>query len=101
MIPLRRGRARGGHPVIAPAGLGLIAALLAIPSARADEAVTISEAKTDGAGFLVHDVRSPFQAKVTQIRVLRPTRRRRSGRNTQWSTSCRSRPGPRAGTGTG
>jgi hypothetical protein len=41
---------------------------------RADEAVSISEAKKDDNGFLVHECRSPYQAKTTQIRVLRPDR---------------------------
>lgn len=53
-------------------GIGLIVTLLAFPTVRADEAVTISEAKKDDNGFLVHEVRSPYQAKTTQIRVLRP-----------------------------
>src|ERR1700677_4031656 len=34
--------------------------------------VTISEAKKDDGGFLIHEVRSPFQAGVTHIRVLLP-----------------------------
>jgi S-formylglutathione hydrolase FrmB len=33
---------------------------------------TISEAQTDANGFLVHEVRSPYQAGVTPIRVLLP-----------------------------
>ncbi|HET6574085.1 MAG TPA: alpha/beta hydrolase-fold protein [Fimbriiglobus sp.] len=53
-------------------GIGLTVALLAVQTVRADETVTISEAKNDDNGFLVHEVRSPFQAKTTQIRVLRP-----------------------------
>ncbi|HVK07252.1 MAG TPA: alpha/beta hydrolase-fold protein [Gemmataceae bacterium] len=52
----------------------LSTALLTSPAARADEPVTVSGAKKDDTGFLVHEVRSPFQAKVTQIRVLRPNR---------------------------
>lgn len=55
-----------------PTGIGLIVALLIFPTVRADEGVTISEAKKDGNGFLVHEVRSPYQAKTTQIRVLLP-----------------------------
>ena len=55
-------------------GISLTFALLAVLNVRADEAVTISEAKKDDSGFLVHEVRSPFQAKTTQIRVLRPDR---------------------------
>jgi hypothetical protein len=50
----------------------LALALLAVPALRADEAVTISEAKKDGDGFLVHEVRSPYQARTTLIRVLLP-----------------------------
>lgn len=52
--------------------IGLTVALLAVQSVRADEAVTISGAKKDDNGFLVHEVRSPYQAKATQIRVLLP-----------------------------
>jgi enterochelin esterase-like enzyme len=52
--------------------IGLIVALLAVQTVRADEAVAISEAMKDGNGFLVHEVRSPYQAKATQIRVLLP-----------------------------
>lgn len=53
-------------------GIGLTVALLAFPTVRADETVTISKAKKDDNGFLVHEVRSPYQAKTTQIRVLLP-----------------------------
>jgi hypothetical protein len=43
------------------------------PSAgRADRPVTISEAKPDDHGILVHAVESPYQAGETQIRVLIP-----------------------------
>jgi enterochelin esterase-like enzyme len=52
--------------------IGLAMALFAVPSARADEAVTISEARKDENGFLVHEVRSPYQATATRIRVLLP-----------------------------
>lgn len=52
----------------------LTAALLAFPAAGADETVAISEARKDDNGILVHEVRSPYQAKTTQIRVLRPDR---------------------------
>jgi S-formylglutathione hydrolase FrmB len=55
-------------------GIGLTLALLAIPTVRADGPVTISEAKKDDNGFLVHEVRSPYQAQSTEIRVLRPDR---------------------------
>lgn len=56
----------------AATGIGLTLALLAVPTVRADQAVTVSEAKKDDNGFLVHEVRSPYQAKTTQIRVLPP-----------------------------
>lgn len=49
---------------------GLTVALLALPAVRADEGVTISEAKTDDNGLLVHEVRSPYQAKTTQAERL-------------------------------
>src|SRR6185437_11497015 len=51
----------------------LVLALSAIPGCpdRGD-AVTIAEAKTDDHGFLVHEVRSPYQAGTTHIRVLLP-----------------------------
>jgi S-formylglutathione hydrolase FrmB len=47
---------------------------LALPACPADggEAVTISQAKKDADGFLAHEVRSPYQAGTTQIRVLLP-----------------------------
>lgn len=48
-------------------------ALVFLPVAtRADDAVTITAAKPDADGFLVHEVRSPYQAKTTRIRVLLP-----------------------------
>jgi S-formylglutathione hydrolase FrmB len=34
------------------------------------DTVTISEAKKDANGFLIHEVRSPYEAGITQIRVL-------------------------------
>jgi len=46
--------------------------LLVAPAVRADETVTISGAKPDDDGVLVHEVRSPYQAKTTRVRVLRP-----------------------------
>lgn len=52
--------------------VGLLLAVLIAPTVRADEPVSISEAKKDANGFLVHEVRSPFQARTTQIRVLVP-----------------------------
>ena len=56
----------------ASTGIRLLVALLAVSTVRADEDVAISEARKDDDGFLVHEVRSPDQAKATQIRVLRP-----------------------------
>ncbi|SFI09267.1 alpha/beta hydrolase-fold protein [Planctomicrobium piriforme] len=46
--------------------------LLACTCLWADEAVVISPTRQDGNGFLVHDVRSPYESGVTQIRVLLP-----------------------------
>ena len=54
--------------------MGWTVILLCLPAVWADEAVTISEVQTDGKGFLVHEVRSPYQARTTQIRVLQPDR---------------------------
>ncbi|QDU21003.1 alpha/beta hydrolase-fold protein [Urbifossiella limnaea] len=53
-------------------GVGLLLSVLVAPSVRADENVTISEAKKDDGGVLVHEVRSLYQAKTTQLRVLLP-----------------------------
>lgn len=53
--------------------VGLLLAVLVAPSVRADEPVTISAAKKDDNGVLVHEVHSPYQAKTTQIRVLMPS----------------------------
>lgn len=50
----------------------LVILLVAASAVRAGDETTISEAKKDADGFLVHDVRSPYQAKPTQIRVLLP-----------------------------
>jgi enterochelin esterase-like enzyme len=51
----------------------LVLALLAIPGSRdRGDAVTVTEAKMDDHGFLVHEVRSPYQAGTTHIRVLLP-----------------------------
>jgi S-formylglutathione hydrolase FrmB len=48
-------------------------ALLAVPADQGKaEAVTVSPARTDDHGFRVHEVRSPYQAGTTQIRVLLP-----------------------------
>jgi Putative esterase len=54
-------------------GIGLWLALLVAPLARADEDVVISEPRKDEGGVLVHEVRSPYQAKSTRIRVLLPS----------------------------
>jgi S-formylglutathione hydrolase FrmB len=37
-----------------------------------NQSVTVSEAKRTDNGFLIHEVRSPFQARKTEIRVLLP-----------------------------
>jgi S-formylglutathione hydrolase FrmB len=51
----------------------LVFALLAVAGGPdKGEAVTVAEAKTDADGFLVHEVRSPYQAGTTRIRVLLP-----------------------------
>lgn len=50
----------------------LLLAICGTATAIADDAVTIAEAKRNGDGFLVHEVRSPYQAATTQIRVLLP-----------------------------
>ncbi len=55
--------------------VGLLLAVLVAAPIRANEAVTISEAKTDDGGVLVHEVRSPYQSKTTQVRVLLPDQR--------------------------
>jgi hypothetical protein len=47
---------------------------------RTDRPATISEAKRDGHGILVHTVQSPYQAGETQIRVLLPDPLRKEGR---------------------
>ena len=54
--------------------VGLLLAVLFAPSVRADEGVSISVAKKVDSGVLVHEVRSPYQAKPTQIRVLLPSK---------------------------
>lgn len=50
----------------------LIVGLLVVSNLPDDEAAIISDAKKDDNGFLVHEVRSLYQAKATQIRILRP-----------------------------
>ena len=52
--------------------LCLTVGVLAVNDLRADEPVTVSDAKKDDSGFLVHEVRSQYQANTTLIRVLRP-----------------------------
>lgn len=47
--------------------------LVVLGTARAQD-VVISPAKKDDAGFLVHEVRSPYQKGTTRIRVLLPDR---------------------------
>lgn len=55
------------------ASILLAFALLAAPTDRKDAvAVIVSEAKKDANGFLVHEVRSPYQAGTTHIKVLAP-----------------------------
>lgn len=49
-----------------------MADLLAYLGGRGDEGVNISPAKSDGNGFLIHEVHSRYQAGTTQIRVLLP-----------------------------
>ncbi len=56
----------------AATGIGLTVALFTLPAVRADDSVSVSEGKKNGTGFVVHEVRSPYQAKPTQIRVLLP-----------------------------
>ena len=53
-------------------GSGLILTLLLCSLTQADETVSISDAKQDQVGLLVHQVRSPYQSETTTIRVLRP-----------------------------
>lgn len=40
--------------------------------AKAEDSIAISVAKPDDSGVLVHEVRSPYQAKPTRLRVLLP-----------------------------
>ncbi len=46
--------------------------MLMVSQLRADSVITVSHATKDDNGFLVHEVRSPYQAKTTIIRVLAP-----------------------------
>jgi hypothetical protein len=55
--------------------LCLIVSTFAIPAVRAEDGITVSVARNEDRGVLVHDVRSPYQARVTQIRVLLPDKR--------------------------
>ena len=59
-------------------GVFSLVALLAAGSAvsAADRSPSISEAKRDKSGFLVHKVESPYQAEVTTIRILLPDERK-------------------------
>jgi len=59
-----------------PAARSLILAILiyGTPSLRGESATTVSDARPDENGIPVHEVRSPFQAGVTKIRVLTPDR---------------------------
>jgi hypothetical protein len=52
--------------------IGLALSLLAVQLGQADEGVSVSEAKKDGDGFLVHEARSPYQSGTTPIRVPPP-----------------------------
>lgn len=53
--------------------LCLTIGLLAVPTVRADDyVIAVAEAKQDNNGFLVHEARSPYQARTTLIRVLQP-----------------------------
>jgi S-formylglutathione hydrolase FrmB len=52
----------------------LLAAAL-LPTVRDENGVSISDARKDANGFLVHEVKSPYQAGTTLIRVLLPTKR--------------------------
>ena len=52
--------------------LFLMVGVIVVSSLRADETVTISEAKPNDTGILVHEVQSPYQAGTTLIRVLQP-----------------------------
>lgn len=53
--------------LIAGALLPLLAAV-----ANADDSVRIGDARKDPAGWLTHEVRSPYEAGITEIRVLLP-----------------------------
>jgi hypothetical protein len=56
-----------------PVVSAVLVALFILMPARADEPATgVSAARPGGAGVLVHDVKSAFQAGTTQIRILLP-----------------------------
>jgi S-formylglutathione hydrolase FrmB len=57
-----------------PTSTFLVIALLAGSGSRDPDEATVTAAKTDDQGFLVHEVRSPYQAGMTQVRVLLPDR---------------------------
>ena len=52
------------------AGLALV--LLASPEPRAAESPFVADAKPDGDGILIHEIRSPYQSQPTRLRVLLP-----------------------------
>jgi enterochelin esterase-like enzyme len=60
-----------------------VVALVAIvvpDSGAAEPPITVSEARADDRGFLVHTVRSPYQPGTTEIRVLLPPRMKSGAR---------------------
>ena len=57
-----------------------IAFLLLAGSLPAPQLPTITPAKTDAHGFLVHEIQSPFQSGTTDVRVLLPDRMIPDGR---------------------
>jgi S-formylglutathione hydrolase FrmB len=56
-----------------PAILGLLTVIVS-PAALGDEKSSVSDARQDDQGFLVHTVDSPYQSGQTEIRVLLPSR---------------------------
>src|SRR5437660_647301 len=62
------------HPgmILSTPGLVVWSLLAAAADRDKSEAVTVGEAKANDQGFLVHEVRSPYQAGTTLIRVLLP-----------------------------
>ena len=59
----------------------VLSTLLPCSALFADEEVSISAAKVDDNGFLVHDVRSPYQTKTTLIRILLPDRKHKENKH--------------------